>query len=104
MGYGQRPRIRFSNGRAMPTYMVERILPGATMETVEAIQEAARRASETFQVEGRPVRYVHSIFTPGETRCRCLFEAPTAQLVQELNDAAQIPYSRIVIAIDLTVK
>jgi hypothetical protein len=88
----------------MPVYMVERLLPGATMEAVEAIQQAARETSEAFRTEGKPVRYLHSTFTPGESRCRCLFEAPTARVVQELNDAAQIPYSRIVVAIELTIQ
>ncbi len=32
----------------------------------------------------------------------CLFEAPDPQLVQEVNDTAQIPYTRVVEARDLT--
>ena len=32
----------------------------------------------------------------------CLFEAPTSQHVKELNEAAKIPFSRIVEALDLT--
>ena len=48
------------------------------------------------------VRYIHSTFVPGEARCMCLFEAPTAQNVRKLNDRAKIPYTRMVEALDLT--
>ncbi len=85
----------------MPTYMVERILPGATMASIEAIRQAAEEACRVFAAEGRPVRYLRCIFTPGDSRCRCLFEAPSADLVQAVNEVAQIPYSRIVLAVDL---
>jgi len=85
----------------MPTYMVERILPGATMESVEALRQATGATCRAFATEGRPVRYLRSIFTPGDSRCRCLFEAPCADLVRELNESAQIPYSRIVLALEL---
>jgi hypothetical protein len=51
--------------------------------------------------EGKPVRYLRSTFTPGESRCRCLFEAPNSELVQAVNEAAQIPYNRIMLAVDL---
>jgi len=85
----------------MPIYMVERVLPGATIDAVEAIRRAAQSACADFASAGKAVRYLRSTFTPGDSRCRCLFQAPTVDLVQELNDAAQIPYSRIVLAVDL---
>jgi Protein of unknown function (DUF4242) len=85
----------------MPIYMVERILPGATMAEVEAVRHAAGAACGAFSVEGRPVRYLRSTFTPGDSRCRCLFEAPSADLVRAVNEAAQVPYIRIVLALDL---
>jgi uncharacterized protein DUF4242 len=52
--------------------------------------------------QGQAVRYIRSTFVPGEARCMCLFEAPTAQNVRELNDRAKIPYTRVVEALDLT--
>jgi hypothetical protein len=39
---------------------------------------------------------------PGRSRCSCLFEASNEDLVQAVNDMAQIPYSRIVLAVELT--
>jgi hypothetical protein len=81
--------------------MVERSLPGATMASIHALRQAEADACRAFADEGRPVCYLRSIFTPGESRCRCLFEAPDADLVQAVNEAAQIPYSRILLAVDL---
>jgi hypothetical protein len=85
----------------MPIYMVERVLSGATLDSLEAIRRTAAVACRVFAAEGKSVRYLRSTFTPGDSRCRCLFEAANADLVQELNEAAQIPFSRIIIAVDM---
>jgi hypothetical protein len=84
----------------MPIYLVDRVLPGASIDAVESMRCAAQRACGDFTSAGKSVRYLRSTFTPGDSRCRCLFQAPTVDLVQEVNDAAQIPYSRIVIALE----
>jgi hypothetical protein len=86
----------------MAVYMVERHLPGITMEQLAGAQQAAIATSERVSGEGRPVRYIRSTFVPEEARCMCLFEAADPQLVREVNDAAQIPYTRVVEAHDLT--
>jgi hypothetical protein len=85
----------------MPMYVVERILPGASVEALEAIREAAQEACRALAMDGKSVRYLRSIFTPGESRCRCLFEAADGDLVREVNDAAELPYSRIVLAVEI---
>lgn len=82
----------------MPVYQVERIVPGAGMVAMEAIRRRAAAACLTYSARG--VRYLRSTFTPGDSRCRCLFEAASAEDVRRLNDAAQIPYQRIVVAVD----
>jgi len=61
----------------MTVYMVERDLPGQ-------------------------VRYIRSTYIPGESRVMCLFEASSPQLVEEVNKAANIPFTRVVEAMDLT--
>jgi hypothetical protein len=85
----------------MPVYVVERDLPGVTLAQLAAIRRAGSDMSARFAAAGRPVRCLRGIFLPGESRCLCLFEAPDAALVQEVNDAAQIPYNRIIMALDL---
>ena len=88
----------------MPVYMVERQLPGITMDQLGGAQQAAISTSQQFTNQGKPVRYIRSTFVPGEAHCMCLFEAPNAQRVKDVNEAAQIPFNRIVEALDLTPK
>ena len=85
----------------MTVYLVERDLPGITMEQLAAAQHAAIQTSRRFSETGREVRYIRSIFVPDESRCMCLFEAESADLAREVNDTAQIPYTRLVGALDL---
>lgn len=86
----------------MPVYMVERDLPGITLEALEDAQRAAIATSRQFTEGGNPVRYIRSTFVPGESRCMCLFEAATPELVREVNEAARIPYFRVTEALDLS--
>ena len=86
----------------MTVYMVERSLKGIAMSDLAAAQRLAIKTSQEYASKGTPMRYIRSTFTPQDGRCMCLFEAPTSQHVKELNEAAKIPFSRIVEALDLT--
>jgi Protein of unknown function (DUF4242) len=86
----------------MPVYMADRNLPGITMDQLAAAQKAAIQTGKEMTSEGKPVRYIRSTFVPGDSRCMCLFEAPNADNVRELNEKAKIPFTRIVEAEDLT--
>lgn len=86
----------------MAVYMVDRNLPGITMDQLAAAQKAAIETSQKFTSEGKPVSYIRSTFVPGESRCMCLFEAPNAELVKEVNETAGIPFTSVVEAMDLT--
>ncbi|HEV8482947.1 MAG TPA: DUF4242 domain-containing protein [Blastocatellia bacterium] len=86
----------------MTVYMVERDLPGVTVEQLGAAQKAAIEKGKEFTADGKDVRYIRSIFVPGESKCMCLFEASSPELVREMNEAAQIPFTRIKEALDLT--
>lgn len=86
----------------MAVYMVERDLPGVTMDQLAAAQKAAIETGQQFTDEGKNVRYIRTTFVPNEARCMCLFEADSAELVREVNETAQIPFTRIVEALDLT--
>lgn len=52
--------------------------------------------------EGNVVRYIRTTFVPGESHCMCLFDAANETLVREANEKAQLPYNRIVPAMELT--
>lgn len=86
----------------MPIYMVDRSLPGASREQLASAQRAAIESSAGYSESGTRVRYIRSTFVPGEARCMCLFEADSSDAVRDVNDAAKLPYTRIVEALDLT--
>jgi Protein of unknown function (DUF4242) len=86
----------------MPVFMVERDLPGISMEQLADAQKKAIQAGKELTALGRQVRYIRSTFVPGESKCMCLFEAATPDLVREANERCQIPFTRIVPAEDLT--
>ena len=86
----------------MAVYMVNRELPGITMDQLAAAQKAAIETSQQFTSEGKPVRYIRSTFVPESSNCMCLFESSDADLVKEVNEAASIPFTNIVEALDLT--
>jgi hypothetical protein len=82
--------------------MVDRSLPGITKEQLAAAQQAAIAVGRKFTAEGKPVRYIRSTFVPSESRCMCLFESSSADLVRAVNQEAKLPFTRIVEAQDLT--
>lgn len=85
----------------MPTYAVQRSLPGITMEQLGAAQKAAIETSERISKEGTPVRYIRSNFYPQDARCTCLFEASDAAAVERVNREAAIPFTKVEEVLDL---
>jgi hypothetical protein len=86
----------------MAVYMVERDLPGVTTDQLAAAQKAAIEKGKQMTADGKEVRYIRSIFVPGDSKCMCMFEAANPEVVKELNEAAQIPFTEIKEALDLT--
>ena len=86
----------------MAKYLVERYLPGITPDQLAAAAEAAKTTTATMAQEGTPVQYLRSTFIPGEEKCFCLFEGPSAEVVRTANERAQLPYDRIVEAMHLS--
>ncbi len=88
----------------MAVYLVERFLPGITLEQLTVAERAAIAMSQQFTANGKPVRYLRTTFVPEEWHCLSLFESGSAKTVQEVNEAAQFPFTRIIQAIDLRVE
>ena len=86
----------------MTVYMVERELEGIAMADLAAAQQTAIRKAGEYADAGTPMRYIRSTFAPEDGRCMCLFEADDPAQVARLNDEANIPYTRVVEALDLT--
>src|SRR5437764_8264513 len=78
--------VPFSKGDRMAVYLVERDLPGITMEQLAAAQKTAIQMGKELTAQGREVRYIRSTFVPGENKCMCLFEAPNPDHVREANE------------------
>lgn len=83
----------------MALYLAERYLPGISPEQLMAAATSAKNTTAGMTQEGTPVRYLRSTFIPGEEKCYCLFEGPSADTVKSANDRAGLPYERIVEAL-----
>ncbi|HEX9384954.1 MAG TPA: DUF4242 domain-containing protein [Anaerolineales bacterium] len=86
----------------MNIYIADRDLPGVTLEQLAVAQKAAIETSQRFTEEGNPVRYIRTAWVPSESHVMCMFEAEDAQAVRDVNEAAGIPFTRILEAMDLT--
>ncbi len=86
----------------MPQYVVERHLPNFTGEMVAAAAKRAKQTTLAMTREGTPVRYMRSIFIPGEDKCYCLFESESADTVRQANERAELPVQSITEALSIT--
>lgn len=85
----------------MSVYMAERSLPGIGMDDLAAAQKRVIDTARRMSGEGTAIEYLRTTFVPGEDRCMCLFEAASAGDVEKLNQDAEVPYERVVEALDL---
>ena len=76
---------------AVPTYLVERYLPGRDRAWLEAALARLRRPQTK-------AAYLGSTYVPEDDSCFCRFEAETADDVRDANEIARVPFARIVAA------
>jgi len=86
----------------MQVYLVERSLKGIAMDQLAAAQQRAIQTAQQMSAQGTPIRYIRSTFVPETGECNCLFAAEDAQEVKTLNQRANIPFEKVVAALDLT--
>jgi hypothetical protein len=83
----------------VPTFMVERYVPGIDSDRfAEAVHRAASAAAALTE-QGVPVRYLGSVYVPREECSFCCFEAHDAEAVREANRRAGVPFWRVVDAV-----
>ena len=75
----------------MPTYLVERYLPGRDRAWLEAAIARLRR-------QRRRAAHLGSTYVATDDSCFCRFEAKTAEDVRDANEIAGVPFARIVAA------
>jgi hypothetical protein len=78
----------------MPTYLVERYLPGRDRAWLDT---ALARLSK----QRTSAAYLGSTYVPEDDSCFCRFEAETADDVRDANELARVPFARIVAAQEL---
>lgn len=78
----------------MPTYLVERYLPGRDRAWLEA-------ALARLPKDDAGVTYLGSTYVPAEDACFCRFEAADAEDVRFVNELARAPFSRISVATEI---
>ncbi len=84
----------------MQSYLVEAYLPPFQADEARSAGRRARAAAEELSREGRAVRYVRTTFLPDDEMCFHVFEAASADVVEEVSRRAALGHARIVPAIE----
>lgn len=80
----------------MPTYLVEAYLPRSHARGARAAARRARAAAAALSSEGVLIRYVRTTFLPEDETCFHLFEASSAEAVEEVGRRAKLGRGRVV--------
>jgi hypothetical protein len=83
----------------MAEFLVELYVSQGDMAAVERGAARARVAAEELSSEGRPVRYLRSIFVPEDETCFYLYEADSAETVTTAARRAGIAFDRVAAAV-----
>jgi hypothetical protein len=84
----------------VPSYLVEVYLSQSRAHEARASAGRARAAAERLSGEGVPIRHVRTTFLPDDETCFHLFEAASAEAVEEVRRRAALGRARIVPAIE----
>jgi muconolactone delta-isomerase len=87
----------------MRTYMADCDLPGMTPEHLAGTEARIQLACEQAAAAGAVIQYLRAIWVPGDWRVMYLFQAPDASAVEAVCRAAQVPFLRVVDAVDMSV-
>jgi hypothetical protein len=88
----------------MATYLVEAYMPRSHAQEARAAGRRARAAAEELTREGTSVRYVRTTFLPDDETCFHLFEAVSADAVEELARRADLGRARVIPAVEALVR
>jgi hypothetical protein len=80
-------------------FLLELYVSKTDTSVVERGREAARRAANDLTRQGTPVRFLLSIFVPGDETCFFLYEAESADVVREAARRAALPHGRVAEAV-----
>ena len=77
----------------MPTYIVEREIPGASKMTEAELREASLRSLEVLRKLGPEIQWIHSYVTAD--RIYCIYHAADESLVMRHAELGGFPANRI---------
>ena len=80
----------------MPNFVVERYRPRTDPDSLRALADRLTAGARQVSPDGRSVRYLDTIFLPGDETCLHLFEADTGSAVQAVIRLAGIEVDRVV--------
>ena len=80
----------------MPSYVVERYRSRSDPDSLPAVADRLAAGARHVSQEGTSVRYVETIFLPGDETCLYTFEAESAADVRAVLRQAGIEVDRIV--------
>ena len=79
----------------MPSYLVERYLPGLSADEVQTAIRRLRTVVEQMTADGTTIRYLSAAYIAEEESCFCQLVAPSRDAVIVANQRATFPYARI---------
>jgi hypothetical protein len=91
----------FARDGAARVYLVERELPGITAEDLADAQAAEIAACAALTAEGKPIRHLRSILILDQNRLLCLYATAHARWIQDMSEAAGLPFTWIVEVLEL---
>jgi hypothetical protein len=80
----------------MPNFVVERYRPSSDPDSLSTVADRLAAGARRVSVDGGSVRYVDTIFLPGDETCLHLFEADSEAEVRAVARQAGIDIDRIV--------
>ena len=80
----------------MPNYVVERYRPSSDPDSLRAVADRLTAGAREASLDGASVRYVDTIFLPGDETCLHLFEADSEADVRAVARRAGIEVDRVV--------
>src|SRR6185503_12320621 len=84
------------HGRRMPNFVVERYRSNSDPDSLRAVADRLAAGARHTSPDGAPVRYVSTIFLPGDETCMHVFEADSEADVLAVTRQAGIEVDRIV--------
>jgi hypothetical protein len=94
--------VRVNPNRPAPRiFLIERYLPVTRVDDLAAAVLRVEQVCAAHRAAGLDLHYLHSTFLPAEDTCFCVFQGPSAEAVQAVNETAGLVVDRIRTAVRL---